>query len=250
MLKYLNRLLTLLKRRSNARRFGVKFPRTSGFKQFNSLKLGSELVELLLPDNYDIWLMELEIFIDDCYMLKELSKNNITKIIDIGANVGLFSIAARSYFTNAIIHAYEPNKELEPYLEHQSRVAKFKYFNEAVGSEEGKCKLIFSDYAGLTQSLLNKADGDLPQTSINKVIKRIGGNADLVKIDIEGSEWELFDDKNTWTLVGNIVMEYHLSDNIPSVGEAVQRVANLGFNNINEYPIYDQSTGIITASRT
>ena len=65
-------------------------------------------------------------------------------VLDIGANIGFFAIAARGYFPEALIHAYEPNPRIIPYLDQQSRIANFKYFPEAVGSVDGRVNLLDS----------------------------------------------------------------------------------------------------------
>ncbi|MGB8687305.1 MAG: FkbM family methyltransferase [Microcoleus sp.] len=125
------------------------------------------------------------------------------KIIDVGANVGLFSIAARNRFTQAIIHAYEPNPNLESYLKHQSEIANFEYFMEAVGVQDGKVTLDIREVSGKTRSTVSES-GDIPMVSLKRAIERIGGRVDLAKVDCEGAEWLLFEDTDTWQLVQNL----------------------------------------------
>ena len=56
------------------------------------------------------------IVIEDCYRLSKIGRART--VLDIGANIGLFAIAARHRFPRATIHCYEPNRSLEPYLTH------------------------------------------------------------------------------------------------------------------------------------
>ena len=54
----------------------------------------------------------LSIFLDDDYYLERQNKE-VSSVLDIGANLGFFSIAARNAFPNATIHSYEPNEDLK-----------------------------------------------------------------------------------------------------------------------------------------
>lgn len=115
----------------------------------------------------------------------------------------MFSIAARNRFTQAIIHAYEPNPNLESYLKHQSEIANFEYFMEAVGVQDGKVTLDIREVSGKTRSTVSES-GDIPMVSLKRAIERIGGRVDLAKVDCEGAEWLLFEDTDTWQLVQNL----------------------------------------------
>ena len=46
--------------------------------------------------------------------------------------------------------------------------------------------------------------------SLMQIVDHIGGQVDLMKLDIEGAEWDLFDDPSSFDGVDIIRMEYHL----------------------------------------
>lgn len=41
-------------------------------------------------------------------------------------------------------------------------------------------------------------------------LDRLGGSADLMKLDCEGAEWEMFEDRESWSRVRFVTMEYHI----------------------------------------
>ncbi len=187
----------------------------------------------------------IEVLLDDCYGVEQLSESLI-KIIDIGANVGLFPIAARNQFPQAVIHAYEANPNLEKYLKHQSQIANFEYFMEAVGARDGKVILDIREVSGKTRSTVSD-NGDIPMVSFRRAIERLGGSADLAKVDCEGAEWLLFEERDIWQFVQNLSLEYHLWLG-HTHASARQVVESLGFKVRKQMPI-DKWYGVILASR-
>jgi len=132
----------------------------------------------------------IDIILDDCYGLEQLQKktsNPNLKILDVGANVGLFSLAARLNFPQAVIHAYEPNPNLDQYLKTDAETANFQYYLEALGAEDGRVKLNFKDVSFKTRSKVDPT-GDVPMVSLSRAIERLGGRVDLAKLDCEGRE--------------------------------------------------------------
>lgn len=245
----IQRFIKLTTRIYRAYQYGIEFRRVATFRRSESVQVGGRRLNLMLPSDHDIELIQLEIFLDDCYQLWRFKNQNIHTVLDIGGNVGLFSVAARAKFANAQIHTYEPNQDLIAYLSHQATVANFHYFAQAVGPTTGHCKLIMGEAAGLTQSIFNDDLGSIPQISIKEAIQGIGGQVDLVKMDIEGSEWDILEVFDAWQAVRHLVMEYHLCRRVNTVKEAMTKVENLGFTILHQEPIYENSTGIIIATR-
>lgn len=238
------RALNLVKRITRAKNLGVNFQRAATFQIPNSLLIHDTRKSLSLPQEQGAKIAFVDIFLDDCYGLEQLP-STILKVLDIGANVGLFSVAARNRFPEAVIHAYEPNPHLEKYLQMQAQTVGFDYFMEAVGLSEGKVSLEFYQTSMLTRTKVEES-GEIPQVAFRQTIERLGGYVDLVKLDCEGAEWQLFQDKESWQLVQNISMEYHLmSDHTHD--EIVQVIQNLGFHVKKQIPI--KNFGLILASR-
>lgn len=238
------RLLNLVKRRNRAKKIGIEFSRAADFQISNYLLINDVRKQVSLPQENGIKVAFVEILLDDCYGLEELSQP-ILKVLDIGANVGLFSIAARNKFPQAVIHAYEPNPYLEKHLQIQAENANFDYFMEAVGLEDGKVSLEFHDDSVQTRSTVNQA-GAITQVAFRQTIERLGGSVNLAKVDCEGAEWLLFQDKANWQLVQNLSLEYHLYPDHKHE-EVRQVIQGLGFKIKKQIPI--ENYGLILAHR-
>lgn len=240
----LKRLIDLIRRRKRAKKLGFAFSRAASFTIPNYLLINGERKLVNLPQEKGVKIAFVEILLDDCYGLEELSKP-ILKVLDIGANVGLFSIAARNKFPQAVIHAYEPNPSLKKHLQIQAQTAGFDYFMEAVGLEEGKVSLEFHEDSVQTRSTVNQA-GDISQVAFRNTIERLGGSVDLAKVDCEGAEWLLFQDKANWQLVQNLSLEYHLWPDHKHE-EVKQVIEDLGFKIKRQIPL--ENYGLIIAHR-
>ncbi len=238
------RILNFFQRKARAKRLGIQFQRAATFKIPNSIVIDGDRKLLSLPDEEGIKVAFVEIFLDDCYGLKQLS-SSIQKVLDIGANVGLFSVAARRQFPQALIHAYEPNPYLENYLQIQAHNVGFDYFMEAVGLSEGKVSLEFNADSVLTRSRVEES-GDIPQVAFSKAIERLGGAVDLAKIDCEGAEWLLFQNPEAWQSIQNLAMEYHLVQG-QKHDQVRQIIQNLGFQVKQQIPI--ENYGLLLAFR-
>ena len=99
--------------------------------------------------------------------------------------------------------------ELEPHLRRQAEAASFQYFLEAVGLEAGRVSLDRDPDPVLTRSR-PAPEGQVPQVAFRDALGRLGGRADLVKVDCEGAEWSFLGDRDSWRQVRYLSMEYHL----------------------------------------
>lgn len=157
----------------------------------------------------------IESVFEDAYQLEKipLSRDKHCKILDIGANVGAFAIAARTHFHHATIHCYEPNASLEEYLQVQAFDVQARYFLEAVGSEEG----FFASDERQNEALQSKSvrgmdftkPGEIKTITLSTAIERMGGYVDILKLDCEGSEWVILKDKKALEKVNYLTLEFH-----------------------------------------
>jgi hypothetical protein len=148
---FFHKIQQLVHRKIRAKKLGIKFNRVASFQLPQQLIVQGKRHQVNVPSEKGMNGEFIEVLLDDCYGVEQLSKSLMT-IIDVGANVGLFPIAARNRFPQAVIHAYEPNPYLENYLKHQSKIAKFTYFLEAVGDRDGKVVLDIREVSGKTRS--------------------------------------------------------------------------------------------------
>jgi len=189
-----------------------------------------------------------ETCLNDCYQLKVLKKKlgNVNNIIDVGANQGLFSIAARQIFPTANISCYEPNIQLQPVLSANAEKLHCKVHYEAVTKTDCMVELEFGETDMHTQTHYS-VEGKITGTSFTKVIERAGVHVDLLKLDCEGAEWELFEDENSWKNIRALTMEYHLWAREGSSFDDIKMILEkLHFKILIHNPL-SASFGIVTA---
>lgn len=242
----INRYIHFLKRKIAAAKLSVTFERSATFQLPERIKINGQIRSLYLPNENGVKVAFIDLLLDDCYKYKELDSPEIKTVLDIGANVRLFGVAARNAFPSAQIHAYEPNPFLEKYLEVQAKSANFEYHMEAVGLGNGSVSLDFHTDSVQTRSLTD-VSGQIPQTSFRETIARLGGKVDLVKMDCEGAEWDIFQDVNSWQRVRHVTMEYHLWPN-HTHDEVLAVIRSLGFR-VREHKPTELDFGLLIASR-
>ncbi len=215
--KIYRRAKLLISRFIKSRKFGLFFYSARFFQVPKQIKFINNIIDLNLPNEKNMKVIFTEIFLDDTYKLewiKNFSKKKAIKIksiLDIGGNCGLTSMLSRQYFPESTIHCYEPNIDIEKYLEPNSKIANFKYFLEAVGANTGMVKLNIDNNQSVLSSVSSDKFGTTKQISFEEVLERFDKNkVDIVKMDCEGSEWEILEKVNLWKSVKFITMEYHL----------------------------------------
>lgn len=245
MLKAISKLLILQRRKKAARQLGFNFQRAAGFSLPATIKVDSRSVALSLPQDEGTKTAFVDVLLDDCYRLRELPADFKT-VLDIGAHAGLFSLAARLQFSNAKIHAYEPNPQMHPFLAQQADAGRFSFYKEAVGLAEGRMSL--DSGADSVQTRAHRSEqGDIYCASFASAIARLNGQADLVKMDCEGAEWEILKDESTWKNVRCMTMEFHLWAGY-TLEELKARILQLGFT-IQHCHVAGQDFGLLQATK-
>lgn len=141
-------------------------------------------------------------------------------ILDIGANVGSFSLWANMRWPQSRIHAYEPHPGTFRILtENLKALNNITCHNVAVYPSDNELEPFWSRYAGDGEAglvaYMEKIFQNLPQTQILKVPilhPRELPKADIVKLDVEGAEALIIENMN-FKEVSLILLEYHNSEN-------------------------------------
>jgi FkbM family methyltransferase len=238
------RLAEFVSKRVRARRLGVPLVRSRDFRVPTHVRVEGERVRLDLPAETGVRVAFYEILLADCYGLESLA-GPVETVLDVGANVGLFCLAARRAFPGATIHAYEPNPHLERHLRVQAALARCRYFMEAIGGEAGRVSLELHPDSVQSRSRCDDR-GQVPMVAFRTAIARLGGMVDLAKVDCEGAEWDLWADQASWERVRHLSLEYHLWPD-HSHEEARAVIEDLGFVVRRQVP--DTGFGLILASR-
>lgn len=157
-------------------------------------------------------------------------------VLDIGAHVGAFAIGFADRFPKARVTCYEPAPLALSYLrrnvEANGLEGRVHVVGEAVGAVE-RVATLYGAGASCENSLHPAAGAAGPQVRVSAfatALQRVGGFADLVKLDCEGSEYEIVVDgqSEVWRSVGRILLEYH-SVLGHSWTELHERLEQLGF---------------------
>ncbi len=178
--------------------------------------LSSTMYPVTLRGGRSDFVILTQIFIDDEYA--PLQQLNSERIIDLGANIGLASIWFLNHFPQARTVAIEANPDnfnsistnLKPY---DDRV---KLILGAVWSKQTDLTVVRRGSASDAQ-VRESIDTDNPADRIKgwdiPSLMEVGGfeTIDILKIDIEGAEAELFrNNTETWLpLTKNICIELH-----------------------------------------
>ncbi|MDJ1185080.1 FkbM family methyltransferase [Roseofilum casamattae] len=192
----------------------------------------------------DSLVMLMGIVLNDTYGLKRFE--NLNNIVDIGANIGIFSIYAATLFPNAKILAYEPCNETFLNLEKNVRPFNVEVYPYAVGQESGKVHL--SVEGDLTACYVAKDDNSslnssqvCEMVSFQEIADRMDGKIELLKLDCEGSEYEIMQSPS-FSCVRHVVGEFHTCEQgNPQYG--LELLENKGFAIEEWFPFPDGKAG-------
>jgi FkbM family methyltransferase len=206
-----------------------------------------------------------EIYLSDIYAMAPLCTilPPCPKIVDVGANVGIFSLRLLALKPDATVFAYEPlpsnfdtlhgNADRNPQLHNSLRV-----FQCAVtGKSESEQKIFFNPdepytpTASLIQSFAasNRKSVQVPTVSLDTIVEEHAlERIHLLKLDCEGSEFDILSGAAPEVLakVDAIVMEVHESGD-----QTIERMQHdldvLGF--LSEARLISEGVSLVRAIR-
>ena len=172
-------------------------------------------------------------------MIKELNKTSVC--IDCGANVGVITELFAS--KGAEVHAFEPYKPCyDEIVKKFGNNSKIHIYNQGVLDKNTTMKLykfehqdyddlFFSQGASMytTNEEINKNDYvEVEVIDICEFIKNLNKPIDILKIDIEGAEYDVLDkliDMELYKNIKHILVEDHC-ETIPEIREKAETVKN------------------------
>lgn len=157
-------------------------------------------------------------------------------VVDVGANVGYTSIYFSNKFPNARVFSFEPEPEsFDLLLKNAEAYSNVILSNEAIWSVKTKLSASSEKYDSWSFGLKESSEEGLGENfqaiAVNDILERIDGEIDILKMDIEGAEKDLFIPENTAWLkfVKVIIIELH-DRKIPGCSESLYK--SLIFNEI------------------
>ena len=132
-------------------------------------------------------------------------------IIDGGANVGMASLYFSAKYSEAKIYAIEPEPENFKLLARNcAGIPNILLRRAALWPTHSKLALSNYDRNENWTFAVGEGDGDVESITIEEILKdSCKDGIDLLKLDIEGSERELFEDAPWLSCVKQIVIELH-----------------------------------------
>lgn len=227
------RVLEELEFRLRAMRMGILFLRARWFKMPRTVRAAGKKVVLHYPAESGAVCDFIGCCVHNGYGLRRQIKD-VKTVLDIGANVGFFSIAARAHYPDARIHSYEPNPRVFKFLKSNTEQLGIEVYQEAVGADEGAVAMADTGESNQARTIVS-AQGDIPKIALQRAVERLGGAVDLLKLDCEGGEWDLFKSAAPWANIRDLRMEYHLFDS-HTLEDVEQTLKKLGFRIIRFEP--------------
>jgi FkbM family methyltransferase len=162
-----------------------------------------------------------EVFADDGYRLDELyaGVDPDAAVLDIGGQIGSFSLATSRALPQGRIHVYEASPTSAAYVSRNISAnnldSRVTVHAKALAGEVGTFTFVDSGTAsgfnGLTAPEGLGGEVTVPCVTFDDAVKTAGGNVQVVKIDVEGAEYDIIlrSDPASWVDVRRVVMEYH-----------------------------------------
>jgi FkbM family methyltransferase len=188
--------------------FRVRASWSNGTISFNIPKLEHKV--FLRRRSSDFLVFE-EVFIDEVYQLP--SGTEAKYIIDAGANIGLAALYFQRSFPGAKIISIEPVTEnFHLLMLNTSGYHNITCYQNGLWDKKSNLKITNTtegDWAFMVEE--TDAEGDISAISINDIlIENPTCKIDILKMDIEGSEKEVFETNTEWiSRTEKIIVEVH-----------------------------------------
>ena len=201
--------------------------------QIDGLKL------TLRPRTFDLYIVA-EIFLENSYLIPNLKAKSLETVIDLGANIGIFSLWIAQKYSPKKIISVEMDKDnfnqllLNTKTNSDILSSGFVAINKAIYSSKTNLHyekvLINKGMHNLTEKNFGK--NTVQTTTLSEIIEDNNLKIiDLIKIDIEGSEKHLLNLENKEIFsekVKYIAMEVHVNENF-KINNVEEYFSGLGF---------------------
>jgi FkbM family methyltransferase len=190
---------------------------------FNKTNTAQQLVDEVFSDCYRVFQTEIKFEPGDV-------------VLDLGACEGMFSIMIAKIFPFVKVYSYEPVTRTYHQLLRNiglNGTTNIMPRQLAVGKKAGKMTMYISkDFSGGSSSLITYKPEDHLKEEVNVVtLEDIFNNEDidkvkLLKIDIEGMEYEVLQYTELLDRVEYVTGEFHINRNLEYVGRRMDGLAN------------------------
>jgi FkbM family methyltransferase len=139
-----------------------------------------------------------------------LQNGGAPRALDLGANIGMFGLWLRTRFQAAAITAFEPEPGNAAVLSRTAAAnrgaADWDVVQAAAGNHDGEVSFVTGEFSNSRIATGGEVGTTVPLVDVFPYLQ----DADFVKIDIEGAEWDLIRDPRFRELRAPVVaFEYH-----------------------------------------
>jgi FkbM family methyltransferase len=170
------------------------------------LRVHDRPVTMHLPD-FAAFLVLHEIFALDQYRREE--GPDPTTILDLGANIGASAVFYRLLYPAARIICVEPDPAIVPVLTENTRSIGAEVIHAAVAGSAGEVLFFPSPQSWAGSIVRDGGEGEVrvPSVTLDDLMERY--SPDLIKIDVEGAEYDVFEASTKATAARVVVGEIH-----------------------------------------
>ena len=143
-------------------------------------------VEIAHLNKYETEYVYNEIFVDKVYLKHGITINDGDTVIDIGANIGLFTLFINQHSQNAEVYSFEPSPVVYELLKANSEVygSKVKTFNYGVSDKKKTAQFTFYNRSSVFSSF--NANEDEDKEAIQAVVRNMFNElSSLEKSDVD-----------------------------------------------------------------
>lgn len=162
-----------------------------------------------------------ELFAEDTYRIRALTTGLPADLValDVGGHIGCFSTALAQAVPGATVHTFEASPATAGFLQRNITANHLDdrvhpHFT-ALSDHHGTLRFAASSVASGLNGVTNP-DGDahvvdVPCITFAEAVAAAGGHVDLVKMDVEGSEYEIVlgSTPQDWATVQRVAIEFH-----------------------------------------
>jgi FkbM family methyltransferase len=194
---------------------------------------GGTACEIGGPDHLSL---VLESWWRDAYGIRGFSSLNV--IVDVGANIGTFSLSAITRFPDSKVYAFEPSPSAFAHLKANTRGRRIHSRQVAIGGRDSMMSLIPSrNLASTSVNELQTGVGERQcrMVAFDTLAKELG-SISFLKLDCEGSEYGIMK-SDALDCVENIAAELHsTADETPDSGLAILKSRGFTVTKWNPFP--------------
>lgn len=185
------------------------------------------------PDSKAKYIIAWEL-LDDCYRLNRIDFKPGDVVIDIGAHIGLFAIYTALRFPEVVIHSFEPFPENYELLQQnlaRNGITTVRTYQQGVSSDGRLLDMVTNPQNSGSASCYVRSLAEygrttgIPSITLDHLFHSLGvDKCKLLKIDCEGSEYEVLLSTRSLAKVEYLSGEFHQNEWLLSQGYSFDRL--------------------------